>query len=309
MIKIQKAKDAIKITIAETLIAIAKNEVDVEEVVEELVIPLISSLKTQIELVKGLLTKLAQAGIEAPASLLKGVVAMEEVMDETHVTMIEVKEVDDTSIMAALLASLLESFAALLKKLPTPSLESLEALMEKLPGAEGLQYPLQEFALTKVASFQGFLSDFKTFNLQVKNVITTCVFKHDHDEHGGSSTSHKSAKSAKRAIEATSYSHESSYSSKSKKESWKEQCHEALKGYKFYGTRLGLRDNSEMMAGAFGLDLTAMESVAPQDQDTTEAASTELVSKFQAYNSSGMHKSFPAAISSILVASAFVLLL
>ena len=231
-------------------------------------------VKAKIKLVKGLLTKLTTAGMEDldTSTMLKEVKAMEEVMDETYDTIIEVKDVDDPSTMVGPLASLLEYLAA---------------LMEKMRNAGGAD--LQEVAMTEMASFEILFGDFKTFLLQLKNVISACLLKHG----GSTTTSHKSKTSK------VSY--------KSEKEGWKEECLEALQGYKLSAALLGLVDHSAMMAGAIGLDLTAVESVALQDQDATEAT-TISVSKFQAYDSSGMHKSFPAAISSILVASAFVLL-
>ena len=279
-IAIGAAIDAIKTAIIQALTAFVKQlivmKVDAFKDFVEDVISSILLVKAKIELVKGLLTKLTKAGIETADTtvMLKEVKAMEEVMDETHVTMIEVQEVDDASLMAEPLVSLFESLAA---------------LVEKMPGAEGMD--LQENAMTEVASFGILFGDFKTFLLQLKNVIRFCLLKHD-----SSTTSHKSAKASK-----------ASY--KSEKESWKEKCLGALKGYKLSSALLGVEDYSEQMADAIGMDFTAMESVAPQDQDqdTTEAT-TISVSKFQAYDSSGMRKSFPAAISSILVASAFVLL-
>ena len=275
MLAIQKEIAAIKTAIIAALTALAKKLIDIKvDAFKDLVKDVTSFIllvKAKIELVKGLLTKLTTAGMEDldTSTMLKEVRAMEEVVDETYATMIEVQEVDDPSLMAEPLASLLESVAA---------------LMEKMPNAAGMD--LQEVALTEVASFEMFFGDFKTFLLQLKNVISACLLKH-----GGSTTSHKSKTSK--------------VSHTSEKEGWKEECLEALQGYKLSTALLGLDDHSEMMADAIGLDLPAMESVAPEDQDQDTTIS---VSKFQAYDSSGMRKSFPAAISSILVASTFVLL-
>ena len=327
---IQKEIAAIKTAIVTALTSLAKKLVAIKvDAFKDFVGDVISTIllvKAKIELVLGLLTKLKTSGIEDAdtTAMLKEVKAMEEVMDETYDTMIEVKEVDDTSLMAEPLASLLGSLTELMEKMPgvesmdlqefaltkvasfqgflgdfnmtsleevggeelASLLEYLAALMEEMPGVENMD--LQEVAMTEVASSEILLGDFKTFVLHLKNVIRTCLLKH-----GGSTTSHKSKAS------------KASY--KSKKESWREECLEALKGYKLSSALLGLDDHTVMMADTIGLDLAAMEmeSVAPEDQDQDTTIS---VSKFQAYDSSGMHKSFPAAISSILVASAFVLL-
>jgi hypothetical protein len=216
-------------------------------------------VEKEIEFVEELLTKLTKEGTETAdiSAMLK----------EVDVTMIEAKETDDPSNIAELLAS---------------SLESLAAIMEQMPDAEGMD--LQEVTMTKTVGY----SDFKTFVLQLKNVIKFCLLKH-----GGSTPSHKSKTSK------VTY--------KSEKENWKEECLGALKGYKLSSALLGLKDFSEVMADAIGMDISAMdmESVA---QDTTEATTTTIsVSKFQAYDSSGMRTR--GTISSILVASAFIVLL